>query len=491
MFKRDNSKNSSQSNSPDRPKKWDRELWAIAVVYFVQGAMTLSSFAVSFFLKDELHLGPAEVASLVGIAMIPWTVKPLYGMISDSLPIFGYRRRPYLLLAAVLGVSAWLGMAFGVNDTFWAITAITAGSLSVACSDAITDALVVARARLEPDGDAGNLQSFTWMAISIGGIVASYLSGYLIEHVGIRNVFALTALLPLVAGLATFAISDYPMSHLNPVMTGDAATDQKASSRLMATIKTNLGQFKQAFTNKAILLPAAFIFLWQASPGADTAFFYFSTNELHFNPEFLGTVKFVTSWAGLLGVWMFQRFLKAVPMRKLFFWTISISTLLGLTSLILITHWNRKLGISDQWFSLGDSLVLTIAGRIAYMPILVLAARLCPEGIEATLFAVLMSVLNIAALSSYQLGALLTHWFGVTETNFDNLALLVTVTNLSSLLPLPFLRWLPDESSVPQAVDSQPTPLGDQLASLAVHQSANQSTTHQSTPVPSTNSSIS
>ncbi len=461
MFKRDHSINNSESS----PRKWDRELWAIAVVYFVQGAMTLSSFAVSFFLKDELHLGPAEVASLVGIAMIPWTVKPLYGMISDSLPILGYRRRPYLLLAAGLGVSAWLGMAFGVNDTFWAITAITAGSLAVACADAITDALVVSRARLEPDGDAGNLQSFTWMAISIGGIVASYLSGYLIEHVGIRNVFALTALLPLAAGVATFAISDYPVSHINPL--GANTADPEAPSRLLATIKTNLGQFKQAFTNKAILLPAAFIFLWQATPSSDTAFFYFSTNELHFNPEFLGTVKFVTSWAGLLGVWMFQRFLKGVPMRKLFFWTISLSTLLGLTSLILITHFNRQLGISDQWFSLGDSLVLTIAGRIAYMPILVLAARLCPEGIEATLFAVLMSVLNIAALSSYQLGALLTHWLGVTETNFEHLALLVMVTNLSSLLPLPFLRWLPDESSV----QATPQPHQEKFSPSLSHQS--------------------
>lgn len=28
------------------------------------------------------------------------------------------------------------------------------------------------------------------------------------------------------------------------------------------------------------------------------------------------------------------------------------------------------------------------------MPILVLAARLCPEGVEATLFATLMSILN-------------------------------------------------------------------------------------------------
>ena len=81
------------------------------------------------------------------------------------------------------------------------------------------------------------------------------------------------------------------------------------------------------------------------------------------------------------------------------------------------------------------------------MPVLVLAARLCPEGIEATLFALLMSVLNISALFSFQLGAGLTYLLGVTESNFENLWLLVLIANVTSLLPLPLLKWLPDDQN--------------------------------------------
>jgi hypothetical protein len=128
---------------------------------------------------------------------------------------------------------------------------------------------------------------------------------------------------------------------------------------------------------------------------------------------------------------------------------------LGLTSLILITHTNRSLGIDDRWFSLGDSLILTVAGRIAYMPVLVLAARLCPEGIEATLFALLMSVMNVAGLCSYQLGAGLTHFLGVTDVDFTNLWLLVLITNLSNLIPLPLLGWLPEQTALTAASDPQ------------------------------------
>lgn len=435
-----------------RSRSFDLELGAIATIYFVQGAMAISQLAVSFFLKDDLGLSPAEVASMVGITMLPWTVKPLYGLISDGFPVFGYRRRPYLLLSSVLGIFAWASMALWVSTPFWAIAMIAVGSLSLAFSDAIIDALIVQRARLETDGDAGSLQSFSWMASSVGAIASAYLSGYFLEHFGARFVFEVTAILPLLVGIAAFAIADPRMSTVYTAAPNvstnnlEPATLSRNSQRWMS-LKFNLLQLRQALTNKAIWLPAAFLFLWQATPSADTAFFYFTTNELKFNPEFLGTIRFFASWAGLLGVWLFQRFFKTVPTRKIFFWTTIISTLLGLTSLLLVTHVNRLLGIDDRWFSLGDSLILTVAGRIAFMPVLVLAARICPEGIEATLFAVLMSVINISALCSFQLGAGLTHLLGITESNFNNLWLLVLIANISSLLPLPLLSWLPDEKN--------------------------------------------
>ena len=79
------------------------------------------------------------------------------------------------------------------------------------------------------------------------------------------------------------------------------------------------------------------------------------------------------------------------------------------------------------------------------MPVLVLAARLCPPGIEATLFAMLMSVLNLSGLVSKEGGAILTHLLGVTDTNFDKLWLLVLIANVGSMLPLIFINLLPNE----------------------------------------------
>ncbi|MEH2072948.1 MAG: folate/biopterin family MFS transporter [Nostoc sp.] len=409
------------------------ELIAILTVYFVQGILGLSRLAVSFFLKDELLLSPVQVSALLGIVFLPWMIKPVFGFISDGLPIFGYRRRPYLILSGILGTASWMSLATIVHTSWTATLAIAVSSLSVAMSDVIVDSLVVERARGESQAKAGSLQSLCWGASAIGGLITAYFSGLLLQYFTTRTVFGITALFPLIVSGVAWLIAESPVSK--------DAEDSNHTNPL--PIKHQLGQLRQAITQKAIWLPTAFIFIWQATPNAESAFFYFSTNELHFEPEFLGRVNLVTSFASLAGVWIFQRFLKSIPFRVIFAWSTVLSSMLGMTMLLLVTHTNRLLGIDDHWFSLGDSLILTVMGKIAFMQVMVLAARLCPSGVEATLFALLMSIFNSAGTVSQALGALITYWLGITSTNFESLWLLVLITNLSTLLPLPFINWLP------------------------------------------------
>ena len=406
------------------------ELFAILSVYFVQGILGLARLAVSFFLKDDLGLSPAQMGALTGIAAIPWIIKPLFGFLSDGLPLFGYRRRSYLFLSGLLGSLSWLVLATMVNSVWGVTLTLLVTSLSVAVSDVIADSVVVERAQQESLRKAGSLQSLTWGTAALGGLITAYFSGLLLEQISTRTIFVITACFPLLVSFSAFLI-------------GEEKPASPSLKNPLANTKNQLQQLGQTIRQKSILLPTIFIFLWQATPSADSAFFYFTTNELGFEPEFLGRVRLVTSLAGLIGIGLYQKFLKTIPFRPMLGWCTVISCLLGFTSLILVTHSNRAIGIDDHWFSLGDSLVLTVIGQVAFMPVLVLSARLCPKGIEATLFALLMSIWNLAGLTSQELGALLTHWLGVTETNFDYLAPLIIITNLTTLLPLLLLNWLP------------------------------------------------
>ncbi|EKV02548.1 folate/biopterin transporter [Leptolyngbya sp. PCC 7375] len=407
------------------------ELTAILLVYFVQGILGLARLAISFFLKDDLGLSPAEVAALTGIASLPWTIKPLFGFLSDGLPVIGYRRRPYLVLSGVMGTAAWLTLATLANTAWLATTMILLSSLSVAIADVIVDSLVVERARQESQSEVGTLQSLCWGASALGGVLTAYLGGLLLEQTSTRVVFAVTATFPLIVSVVAWLIAEEP-------------AQEKANFQ---TVWSQVKQLKAAFSQRVIWMPALFLFLWQSTPSADSAFFFFTTNDLGFEPEFLGRVRLVTSLAALVGIAIFQRFLKAVPFRTIFAWSTVLAALGGMTTLLLVTHANRSIGIDDHWFSLGDSAILTVMGQIAFMPVLVLSARLCPAGVEATLFALLMSIVNLAGLVSHELGALLTHWLHVTETDFENLWLLVTITSLTTLLPLPLLFLLPSTSA--------------------------------------------
>ena len=418
------------------------ELIAILTVYFVQGILGLARLAVSFFLKDDLGLSPAEVAALTGISSLPWIIKPVFGFLSDGLPLFGYRRRPYLILSGFLGTISWLALATLVDSGWKATLVILMTSLSVAISDVIVDSLIVERARAESVARAGSLQSLSWGCSALGGLLTAYFSGLLLQHLDSSTIFEITATFPLIVSAVAWLIAEEKV-----------IKDSSPQAKKTSIVTTQISQLYSAVKQKSIWLPTAFLFLWQATPTADSAFFFFSTNELGFQPEFLGRVRLVTSLASLIGIYIFQSYLKTVPFRKILGWSTVIAASLGMTTLLLVTHANRSLGIDDRWFSLGDSLILTVVGQITWMPVLVLSARLCPKGVEASLFALLMSIWNLSGLLSHELGALLTAWLGVTETNFDKLWLLVIITNLSTLLPLPFLAWLPD--SDPQEAEDK------------------------------------
>ena len=373
------------------------ELLGILTVYFVQGILGLARLAVSFFLKDDLGLTPAEVAALTGITAIPWIIKPVFGFISDGLPIFGYRRRPYLILSGLIGTASWIALATLVHDTLTATIVILLTSLSVAIGDVIVDSLIVERAREESLARSGSLQSLSWGASALGGLLTAYFSGMLLQHLSSTQVFEITATFPLIVSAVAWLISEEKVS--------------KAEAK-QSPVKGQIKQLWGALKQKQVWLPIAFLFVWQATPTADSAFFFFSTNELGFEPEFLGRVRLVTSFASLVGIFLFQRYLKTVPFRKILGWNTVIAAVLGMTTLLLVTHANRALGIDDRWFSLGDSLILTVVGQITWMPVLVLSARICPKGVEATLFALLMSIWNLSGLLSHEFGAILTSWLG-------------------------------------------------------------------------------
>eukprot|EP00742_Colponemidia_sp_Colp-10_P002152 GILJ01002299.1.p1 GENE.GILJ01002299.1~~GILJ01002299.1.p1 ORF type:complete len:531 (+),score=67.34 GILJ01002299.1:81-1673(+) len=424
-------------------KQWRREhcnatYLVICFIAALQGLQGLADLGMSYLYKDDLHMSPSQVSFANGFAMVPWIIKPLWGFISDCFPIFGYRRKPYLILFGLVGMGAWLLMSLWVNAIWQAVMMIFFTSLAMAFCNVIGEALVVERSQGSTQhGASGNVSLFFGVK-SCGTILTAYLSGFLLEYMHKRNVFLITAFFPLVLCFISLTLTEKP----NPVK---------------VTVKNQMRELYTFVSHKRILRPIIFIFLFVATPSQGDAMFFFYTNELKFNPEFMGRLRMVQGVATLLGIIIYNRFLSKVAIRKVLLWSTLICVTIGSTQILLVTRKNVEMGIPDSWFTLGDGLIIQATAEIQTVPLLVLACRLCPPGVEGSLYALLMSTINLGSLVSNQLGGVVTLALGITSDNFKLLWVLVLISQMCMLLPLPLLFFVPTDDESPQGVHAAAT----------------------------------
>ena len=123
-----------------------------------------------------------DITTFMALLAIPWTFKPLYGWLTDFVPIFGTRRKSYLLLASGATAVSLLGLfAFPLPPGSKAALLgwLLVPAVAVALADVASDALVVERG--QPLGLTGPLQAVQWGCLYAAGIVTGLLGGLLCE----------------------------------------------------------------------------------------------------------------------------------------------------------------------------------------------------------------------------------------------------------------------------------------------------------------------
>ena len=401
----------------------------IPFVYFIAGATGLASVAATFFFKEDLGLSIQQMQILGSISIIPWSIKPVYGFLSDRQPIFKLRRKPYLFLAGLLGSSGYFLLSLWVQDFRGAMLALIISGVGFALADVIVDGIVAERSRNQKE--AGKLQSICRGAIMAGALIVAYASGILVETIGARNVYFVTAFLPLLTSIFALVISETP-----------GVVEKFSLKETWHKIKNGL--------SPAILWSALFLFIWRATPNSGSSLSYYMIDELAFDPEFFGRLSLIGHAMGIVGVVIFRKFLISVSLKKLLFWIIVASVVLSLPTIGLVYGWYEYLGMSPKMFAMADTFISGPLTEIAFLPLLVLVARVCPKGIEATMFALLASIMNIGLVVSDLGGAWLVTIFDVHQAtdvlaaDYTNIDKVLWIAILSSFLPMPLIRFLPD-----------------------------------------------
>ena len=149
-------------NSPKRQQRSQSKLFINQICYllisFNVGISSITSLATNYLFKDKFKINPATTTQILFITNLPWLLKPILGIITDFIPICGYRRKVYLILTGVINSLCWVLMSYFTNSIANVTFLLTVVNATLSRSTVIGQATVVELSK-EKGNDSKNLIS--------------------------------------------------------------------------------------------------------------------------------------------------------------------------------------------------------------------------------------------------------------------------------------------------------------------------------------------
>src|SRR5262245_35600128 len=367
-----------------------------AQLYFVQGIVEPTDGLLSQPIKSLLRTwgySAATTAWFIAVLSIAWAIKPLYGLLTDFVPLAGSRRRSYLLLTttvACISLTMVYLLPLTSERAVLLLLLLLPSAVAIAFSDVVIDAMMVGAG--QPSGMTGRLQSIQWSSMYAATIVTGVAGGALSQW-GMQQAGFLIA--GVSCGVSLLAVLFLVQERRQPANPGAAASAKCHAAAMGKTAPSQaIGEMWQTVREPSILAIGAFLFLWSFNPFSATVLYYYSTEALHFSEQFVGSL---TSWhaVGLLtGSILYGVICRMLPLP----WLIHGSIITGI--LATVAYWGYRDPTSGVVISLGVGVVYAIGSLIQ----LDLAARVCRPQTAGTTFALLMSLTNLGAALSQGIG---------------------------------------------------------------------------------------
>lgn len=149
-------------------------------------------------LRTELKLGRDEVSLFMSLAALPWYLKILAGLLSDSFPLLGTHRRHYLIFSGALAAACWLVVGAMPHDYWPLLFALMATNTMLVFVSTVTAALIVeAGKRLGVEGQLVTVRVIMESAcLVVAGPIAGYLAAQPFGWTGVAG--ALIVMLTIV-----------------------------------------------------------------------------------------------------------------------------------------------------------------------------------------------------------------------------------------------------------------------------------------------------
>lgn len=369
--------------------------------------LQLATLPLKFVLKDEVHLTAAALAGFFAIGNFSNYVKPLAGVMTDSIPLCGTRRRHYLLFSLLATGIFWILLSQVPRTYGWMLPVYAIMYIGVVfTSSTLGGVMVEAGARFRA---AGRLTSQRIATFKIAEILGGPLGGYLATF---------PFVVPACIGAAL---------HLGLIPILMRYLPREAPAKLERDVWSEVGrQARTLLHSRTLLGAAAMIFLLAAAPGLNTPLLYFQTDVLHFSRERVGQLTLVMASGGIVAAALYYQACRRFSLRTLVAVSIIIHTL-GALCYLGYRSWETALVISA---------LSGFANTLAMLPVYDISARATPKGSEAIGYAVMMSMWNLTNALSDVTGAWIFDRLG---RDLTPLIFIDAATTLLVILAVPFM----------------------------------------------------
>jgi len=391
-------------------------------IYATQGLESLPSLSIFLYMKEKLGFTPEKIMYIGSICGIAWLVKPLWGYLCDN----HLSKKTWILISLLgsLGICLYLGLSSFIILPLLIIL-MSVMSLTTAIRDVAVDGIMCVEGKETDSCD--KIQSIQWASITVAGILVSLAGGYIADHFNYK--FAYLCLLPIYLIIIGIVLKYKSKSKTcTKCIDGcvfnseDKCFINKRKKEKKSLIQSIIS-YKELFTNKSFLFSCLFIFLYNFNPSFGTPLMFIERDVFKWSGTFMGMLGAITSAISIIGSLLYFKYGKKINIEKCLFWSVFLGALTTLCYLYFTPVSAVLYGI-----------VFSAIGMFIFLNIMTFMARSTIPGKEATSFALLCSINNLAGTCSSLAGAYLFPKIG--------LQWLIIVSALTSFICLPLIKRL-------------------------------------------------
>ena len=466
------------------------------LIYLAAGASGFASIAETFWVREGLRLSPGALLELAAWLTVPWTMKMVFGHLVDTVPLLGSRRRAYILLGASAQAAAGLALAAAAAGRTGPLTAETlyvAASLlaviGLVVQDCVADALTTEVVdRTEPDGtprdpslvqaELGDVQVLGRVALMGGAFAVAGIGGLAAQRLPVSTVFLIGAAVPILSMLAAFLLRERPeglraadpRERPDPRILGGGAAFAAALLALALLdvpfgaemgLVLSLGVIAWLLrrtmngvprgTQVAMAAAAVVIFAFRAAPPPGPGLQWWQIDVLGYDQGFFGVLAQIGTGLAIAGSLLLGAWIVRAPLTRVLALLAVLGAVLALPTIGMLFglhEWTEAhLGFGARTIGLVDTAISAPLAQLGMIPMLTLIAVHAPPGRQATWFALVASLMNLALQAGNVISRGLNGLFPVERGDYAALPALVIVTTvvglILALVPIAALgRWL-------------------------------------------------